>query len=48
MENYSCLVGERRLALVELEEQEQVDLLVTVPALFGQSVNGGKNTNVNL
>ena len=48
MDKFSCVVGERRLGLVELAEQEQVDLLAKVPALFGQSVNGGEMTNINI
>jgi len=48
MDKFSCVVGERRLALVELAEQEQVDLLAKAPALFGQSVNGGVITNLNI
>ena len=47
MGKFSYLVGERRLAQVELAEQEQVDLLATALAPIGQSVNGGEITNVN-
>jgi hypothetical protein len=42
MGKFSCLVCERRLVLVELADQEQVDLLATVLAPIGQSVNGEK------
>ena len=45
---FSYHVGERRLAKMELAEQEQVDLLATAHAPIGQSVNGGEKKNVNL
>jgi hypothetical protein len=48
MGKFSFLVGERRLAQIELAEQEQFDLLATALATIGQSVNGGKKTNDNL